>query len=781
MKHFSEILEALGASSITLVHENADWDFWSAQYRTPVAVNTGYYLYLKHRCPQKVASSENLSKWSQWSQSSGYNVILTPKSALANSLKNTQQLFRASSISTTHEILLNNLLKDLSFRPTESEEYFLDPDIMLPTGKIMPEATKYLSDWMSGTSSTDDSSGLSILVADGGVGKTTVARIVSTMLRNTNSHLIPILIESEQWHNLLETNSTLESVFDLALRRRFEQASRFRSNPTAFQVLVREGLFIIIFDGFDELCVYPNGRFRPKDIIVELQKLTLPEDGAMQARVLLTCRKTFWESISEEVADENLTVLQLRGFDNEQRKRYFQRRLGNIEERDIANRLAKQISGAIYDGLPREAINEDRPSGVPFILDLIARYVHDNPEAQVNAYAADPLEDLLEGICRRENMRQNLSLDAGRQMAFFEELFREESEAVTQERLAEYLYLMFDIEDAGIVQRFTNHAFLIRHGQNVYGARYEVLRVYFLARFLANSLLQVTQGRNRREIAALLAENSTGKTQVMDWLMRQLDRYTPDQLRAAINHAFDIIDDKDNQSIRKFSSLALFHLVNKLVRDTDKSLRVRHWGQLLNAASSKDMLIMRRRVCGGQLRALDLSQVYFTKCEFIDMEFKNCIFGAQTVFEDCIFEGTLAFVSCESLSSISTKGCRFSDESEYAMNEAVGKQTSVTSRKKFAEDALHRALKKFRGEYGWIGIQYNYRKPGFKRGNPYNDIIWDCLEEERITERHHISNVDDGGIHIVDDRELRREVVAFLDNAVLGRRLRKLIEGLVGS
>ena len=55
----------------------------------------------------------------------------------------------------------------------------------------------------------------------------------------------------------------------------------------------------------------------------------------------------------------------------------------------------------------QEGLNEDKPSGVPFILDLIARYVHDNPDPEANPYKSDPFASLLEDICRPRKQTPN--------------------------------------------------------------------------------------------------------------------------------------------------------------------------------------------------------------------------------------------------------------------------------------------------------------------------------------------------------------------------------------
>ena len=283
MKHFNEILSTLGASQIDLIHEAKDWDFWKAVYRTPVSNVEGSYLYLKHKCPMKEATSENLRLWKEWSKGSSYEVIVTPGSKLAKNLSQTKTTFSSTSIRTSKQLLIDSFLNNFSWKPVPENEYFIDPDIELPDGRSAHEATKVLSEWMLRRTGIETSSGISVLIANGGVGKTTVARMLCQRLHSKDENVIPILVESDQWRHLIQQAAlTMNTVWDRAISRRFDHASRLMGNETALRVLVREELFLVYFDGSDELCVVPGGGFRPDEILKELIELATPEDDSPQ-------------------------------------------------------------------------------------------------------------------------------------------------------------------------------------------------------------------------------------------------------------------------------------------------------------------------------------------------------------------------------------------------------------------------------------------------------------------------------------------------------------------
>ena len=157
MKHFQEILVTLGANDVKLLEETGDWDFWRAEYRTPINIVHGYYLYLKHKCPLKESTRENLLKWSRLSNKEGYELIVTPRSPLAQNLPSTKKAFGAKNIRTPKQLLLDNFLKDLTWKPINVEEYFIDPDVALEDSRTEHAATEFIKSWMLGTVNTSKS------------------------------------------------------------------------------------------------------------------------------------------------------------------------------------------------------------------------------------------------------------------------------------------------------------------------------------------------------------------------------------------------------------------------------------------------------------------------------------------------------------------------------------------------------------------------------------------------------------------------------------------------
>jgi hypothetical protein len=159
------------------------------------------------------------------------------------------------------------------------------------------------------------------------------------------------------------------------------------------------------------------------------------------------------------------------------------------------------------------------------LLELVALYVGGNPSATFAPTSRDPLGPLLVAVCERENARQQLKISSEKQMMIFEELFRDFPDDIARADLAFYVqYTVPDVTKDAIA-RFESHAFF-SPGRDI-RARFETLKVYFVARWLANRLeASITEPTSEPLIAELLERNSTGNTDVFDFLINRSWKWT---------------------------------------------------------------------------------------------------------------------------------------------------------------------------------------------------------------------------------------------------------------
>jgi len=789
MKDFEEVLQIIGGRNIELLKETINWDFWSVQFPTPAGAVKGYYLYLKFKCPMKEATGQNLKFWARLSENRGYDIVVPPKSSLAQSHE-TKENFKGKRVLSAKTLIQESIFSDMQLQPLEEEPYFIDPDLELKDGTVIKEATKFLTDWFIPSSTSSESTrSLGILRANAGVGKTTLARILTNRVYGRDKTTIPLLVESEQWRSFLTTDIQLSNIWDIAITRAFQKANSFLSSELAFPVLIREGIFVIIFDGFDELCLNPSTSFKPADLINNFIDMLGSEEIPGHSRIMLTTRETFWQSISDDVDMSKIDLFLLRGFSNEQRKTYFNKRLSDPSERDTALRIASQISGRMYDGLSTEVTHMMRPGGVPFILDMIANYVKDNPNASVNPYQADPLAPLLEAICKRENIRQNLNIPYDKQIILFEELFREFNEVIPYENLKEYLSVFCDVQDERVVNSISNHFFLIRKDKDRFAPRHEVLKVYFIARFLAKSLTEVTKiPSDRKKFAEILAMQSSGNTQIADWLVNQLVNLPQDRLVMAIKHALEIINEPDNLMYRKTAGSALFNIVLEIIRVLekrgakdikDKADRRNLLASYIGAQAKDGMIIFKKLSISGNLNSFDFSNCKFIECIITNVDFKNCIFNNFTTFIDCNLEGELRFTSCKGENLIIMENCKCSKEVELLFDSLYQRRPRPEIMREFGEEALVKALRKFKKQFGYRPLDYSNRLKGMPQHNPFSNTIWEVLESNGVIQKNKRAGASEAWFHLTENHDIRREVITFLDNGYLGGTLKKVLMQLI--
>jgi hypothetical protein len=767
---FSSVVEALGGIVSDPAATSTHWDFYKVGYRTPAGQITANYLYLAHDCPLREATPSNLSKWKSLAGSgNGYTVVVTTRSALAANLKRTQMHFGGNVATTPRQLLYENVLS--RFRPAaeiDEPRYFIEPDLSRPDGTDA-RAISFLVDALVKDGAAGDRKACGvILVAPAGLGKTTLCRAVARRLLAPGSEAVPIFVESAQWRNLI--NLTLPNVLNAALLQLIPDAGVL-TNARTFQLLVREGLLVPIFDGFDELCLHPNSDYSPARLLTELLDLV----GDTGARILITVRQTFWEKYGGDVPSDRIERIALRGFSNDQRQRFFDKRLGDSSERQIANRLAKELGRFYEKSLPQEPLHADRASGVPLLLELVALYVEGNPDATFAPTSEDPFGPLLEAMCEREQVRQQLPIAVEKQMFIFEDLFRDFPADITRDELEIYVTSHVPEITPDALARFESHAFF-SPGHHV-RARFETLRVYFVARWLATKLEQASFTASDSEVSKILELNSTGNTDVFDFLIPRFAAMDADKVRAAISHAIRMIRARSRW---EGACSALFHLTLKLSHEGPTSRRERTVFLVDHLGSNTTSRVgFSRLAIQGQVEGLDLSDLVFEDCVFRDVEFRNCVFQESTRILRSRFDGALNFENCERAGKAQLLGCVYSELAERSWDTQAGRASRTSVNQSVAKQAMREVLRKFLGPFGFSSIKEADRNSGAIRQNPCRDAAWEELLKARVVERHEISGVTGGGLHIFDDQDVRHEVRNFIDNAALGARLSGVLEGIL--
>jgi len=314
-------------------------------------------------------------------------------------------------------------------------------------------------------------------------------------------------------------------------------------------------------------------------------------------------------------------------------------------------------------------------------------------------------------------------------------------------------------------------------GKDKFAPKHEVLKVYFIAKFLAEGLRKL-KSVHRSEIAKVLSQSSAGDTQVVEWIVNQLgnlDHYT---LSNAIKHANEIIHDAELIQYKKSAGKALFEIVGKLIREQDKKERTQKLAEYFGAIIHNGGYQFKKIIFSGHIKSFDFRQCIFRQCYIINADFKNCLFDHETQFENCVFEGMLDIKNSEGVELIKVDNCDTSKESQLLFDTYKKVKSRPDVLTAFAEEALEKALKKFKRPYGFKTLEYVNRLKGMPTNNPFTSIVWDKLEAHRVIERNEISGTSEIGLHISTDPNMRREVLTYFDSGYQSPTLKKVVNEL---
>ena len=221
--------------------------------------------------------------------------------------------------------------------------------------------------------------------------------------------LVPILIDSSQWHSMtVEDLGSLWKTIVNSFRHFDSPIGWLDGHEDAFlRTTLKAQLFRIVFDGFDEYVLRNGGRpLEVLDALVDLAEST-------GARILITSRSSFWRtSIPDDAAKDVIKktgtlVYEILPFDHQHARNYFKERLKSDAKTEAAVRLHAAV---------RED-NEDL-AGRGFVLSLIADLVdRSDNRPSIERQHGRALLWLMQALCERETLRQQLPLTGDDQIS----------------------------------------------------------------------------------------------------------------------------------------------------------------------------------------------------------------------------------------------------------------------------------------------------------------------------------------------------------------------------
>lgn len=665
--------------------------------------------------------------------------------------------------------------------------HYVNPTVQVPAGFSRKLPNPILS-WLTDPRDQTISEGaIAILLAAPGQGKTyTCTHIVSEIA--SKNQFVPLFVDSSQWGGM--TLDDLESIHKTILHslRHYSAAINWAEGHEEdfISLSFRTHLFCLVFDGFDEYILRKSGNIGPMEVLETLSCLA-KESGA---RILVTSRTSFWETgIPEHEVEQYLKttgslIYRLMPFNSDVALNYFRGRIADSTRAQKAVELFKSL---------QNASKSDDFVGRGFVLSLIADLAIQGGDLVHTAdQSANTLDWLVEALCRREELRQQLPLSAKEQVETFCRIARERIEGIALGDEDLFVLLPDDnrfdksASRRSCAEKLRSHPLLAFDSKsNTWGFHQEQIELLFLAIWI----LTLARPEELKRFALCAQENTSRRQDLVHVLVSRISRISEDSIESLVSSASKLIQDLSAPSIYDSSSgqpTEGMRISGELALEVVD--RVAHQGSEHKDRSAALVLITGSKVqglafYGSFFRGFDLSKLDFESCVFSDVTFINCDFGS--VFGRNRLTGG-RFVRCANVGLCDFRAAALDNEAQ----KAIRIEALKAGQQKYTEDDLRsdiqHVLKPFvvRGGLQVKTIATNGLGRGPIADSRHCDEILTELRSN-ILYSHRISGMIDGGFAI---REDAIEAVKFyaLNNVFTGalaetyERLRAKILGSSG-
>jgi len=683
---------------------------------------------------------------------------------------------------TTKEYLASFIRDELSAyaahlgsqKPTD----YIDPPVEVPAGmarKVPNPLRSLLLEDQSGA--TEREGQLAILLAEPGQGKTYMSRYLVAEVAGSKQNLVPLMIDSSQWSAMsVDDQASLSKTIAHSFRHFDASIGWLEGNEDQFlRTTLKADLFRVVFDGFDEYILRNRETAQPLEVLEALSVLAA-ETGA---RILITSRTSFWESNlpADEgerfVREKGAHVYKILPFDQEQAKNYFAKRLGN--EPKLVNRAA-----ATYADLRK--LSADL-AGRGFVLSLIADLVAAPDGDKLRPIrGANAVMWLIESLCDREKLRQQLPYNGAEQMEVLQRFASEA--AVGQEPNTSLLQLVLeqtrpDLDRkarASVIEKLKSHPLIEWESEaDRWHFREEQIRIAFLAAEIATAgKLQLGHFLNKM-IADPPARYDLGEMVVDVIRIETQPTNVVGKLHELLSMMVVGVTSQSEVGAPPGEGAALaaviaLYAVDKLVPLGSEH---RERTEMLLKLTGPTAITALRFV--GSIARYDFRSTKFHRCSFDRVTWVNCQFDRNTEFRRCHFVGGASTPQSSGIAEISTPDSTKDEDADQWFNRVQVNE----GRKKYGEEELRSdinlVIKKFvlKGGLGLRGVKEKDIFKGALSQARHREEILSVLSAT-VLELHGRS-----GSHGYDIRPAAAEDVRFYaTNNVMTGALREAFERL---
>lgn len=446
----------------------------------------------------------------------------------------------------------NKFYTDQSLSPLNSDEPKKESAITFLTDKL----------------STEASSSEQLIIATGGMGKSTLCHeLANSLKKKMKNESSVILIKAESLRDNVSpellSNIEIKSVYDLYDLNANINKLEATYEKNQFELCLLLGRINIIIDGLDEFTTILQERF---DLNSFLKSISESHQQMGRSQVLLTSRNiSFIEEINLD--EYGIECYELLGFDESSRKKYINKRFKTYENSaDIISTANTYISQLSNFGDSSNRI-------IPFFIDIVSTVFEDQIELgeKISFEISDDDKDyqsnssltdlIIFSVLRREKLRHEIELETGDIADIFAELAIEHGEIIPTEKLREKLCIYYDEQSDALMSKISINP-LFTPEKDILRFRYEFLSGYFKSLFIISGILRKSLSK---DMVQCLASSKSTESQVLTDVITYFTTHTND-LHSAIKEILktaksrlqqDSIDNKESDSIKRATGTLL--------------------------------------------------------------------------------------------------------------------------------------------------------------------------------------------------------------------------------
>lgn len=515
-----------------------------------------------------------------------------------------------------------------------SNNNFIVPEIKTIEGDI--NDFEQIENWYS-----SEHDPILVITGGGGIGKTTIAKVVADKFREVKTNSNVIFIEATDtgvMNQLIRLSETKEiDLYDF-------YSSSLSEKPISrdlFRINIDNGNFLLIIDGLDEVfSKIPD--FDVKNFIASISNEFVKDIGI--GKILLTCRTYFWkDNISKET---HVNHIEVEPFSLKHAKLFFESKFNN--EKKIVDKSMKFVEDLTINE------NNEEKRVMPYVVDVVSKIVESGDEL---------LED-------EENKSPYLKLNLKNDYVIFR-IFVREFKKTSQISINEQckFFILFSVFYKGhanseeIINIWNNHFDrqlteqlleslkshpILEERNGYFSFRYDFFELLFKSIYISE-LISIDNIEKPSEslIKILLNEGKFGSNLLHEIVLRCVKNWSEnyilrisDLINEIRNIDFEINvfnSNYKNQSISSLFALALMINQAKINNQTQSNTEL-----LKNIFGTKEneifgLSLVQFGSIDGNIK-FNFSNITLKECHFDGYEcFWDCTFNVNTKFENCTF------------------------------------------------------------------------------------------------------------------------------------------------